>query len=203
MKNLNLTIVFLIAISFISCSKDDNAQNEDYYIKGKVDGTSFDMGFSLDDEDPEYYFSSGFSGSIGGPSGCVLTYNPGIEPNWDESLPMLYFELNKFYSGGSSSESEGAVFNDLFPIGTHQLNDNAHGVNIIYVPHSDEDLVYVSNIGTQNNASFKITSSTEMNDENWNLYYQEISGTFNARLYNEEDLNDYIDITDGKFKIIV
>jgi len=203
MKKLTF-FTFIFSIFLLSgCQEDDSNQNFDYFISGKINGDSFNFGLNLNDEYADYVVVDSYYGG-GSPNGCDITYAPGIYPSYDESLAEFDIEFNNFYIGNCDDE-QTSLNSDTFAVGTYQIGGTAGKVNLIYLPNADEDVVYLSDIGAQSNASFKITSSRQVNQMifQYVYYMQEIEGTFSARLYNSDDVSDYIDVTNGKFRLLV
>ncbi len=90
------------------------------------------------------------------------------------------------------------------------INDEESGImkqiGISYSPIATEDEHYTSYNGDQSNSTFKITASQENNDYllgNLITVKQIIEGDFSVKLYKEGSNSEFVEITDGKFKITI
>jgi hypothetical protein len=207
MKKLLFLKLSMIALILVSCNEEDtpsSGSSYEYYMYADLNGETIDIGLNLSDTAPDYLIGGSYSPGYYSDH-CTMTYGPGIEPNLDWTNPMFYIEMNSFYYGENCDDEPESVNTTTFAVGSYPYSNDAGGVSIVYVPNSDEELYYSSEYGAQSSASFTITSSVEKNQSFFNyIYYnQEIEGTFSCRLYNPDDVSDYIDVTNGKYKLIV
>ena len=217
MKNRIIqSIAFLlIFISLASCSNNDvqdvvDQINEDeylWYFSGKLNGESFIYGQKANETTVTYELS--YSNTL--PSTCLyssdngFTYNTGIYPSFDDTLPTMDIEFIRMHVCSDGEQNE--VFNEAFNEGAYSFAENnqdiqanARKIGIYYSSSANASSSYNTYQGNQAESTFKITSSLPYVD-----YYlsRELIGEFSATLYNENDPSDSIVITDGRFKIIV
>lgn len=216
---LNQITLLLSVLLFISCSSNEEdpintVKNADYlwYFSGKIDGVPFLYGQKADVS--EYIYGIAVSNTL--PSTCAyseengFSFNSGIYPNFDESLPTMDIEFIRMHLC-SSDLYTSEVFNDLFPVKEYNFamnyndeNINAGKVGMYYSPSANSDLIYTTYNENTSENYFEITKSTANN-----IYYldqiytagQTIEGNFAIKLYNENDSSDVIEITEGKFKM--
>lgn len=214
MKNLIKNFTILITIfSLVSCNNNDNlADNNSEYLwffSGKLNGESFIYGQKKGEATATYLMS--YTNTL--PSTCInsidngFSYNAGIYPSFNESLPTMDIEFIKLHLC-SNSLSQVQIFNDLFPVkeysyspNDNDTDENAKKVGIYYSPNANSDISFTSYNGEQSNSFFEITKST--NTSISSIPQQTIEGNFNVTLYNVNNLTDKINITEGKFKIVM
>ncbi len=199
----------LIGLMILSCSDDDantpvivdpylDANNIAYYINAKVDGVPFSSAQIITGVQTTYGSSMSYSGLCGG----SMNYGPSLYPQWDESLPSMGVDfVNLLGNAGLGCSDELTNFETLLSPGSfnYTLNSNTYGVNINY---SKGNLVnkFYDSYGTQDgNAVFTITSVTPKTCGFKKCV--DIEGTFSARIYNQVDDTDFIDVTEGIFKL--
>jgi hypothetical protein len=213
-ENLTKSIIILIMAIFISnCSSNEEITNNDseylYFFSGKINGESFIYGQKKGETTATYLMS--YSNTQ--PSTCIysadngFSYNGGIYPSFDESLPTMDLEFIRLHLC-SNNLSQSEIFNDSFPAkeysyatDDYDTDINAKKIGIYYSPSADSDITFTSYNGNQNNSFFEITNS--QNTGTNSLLHQTIEGNFNVVLYNTDNLSDKINITDGKFKIVM
>ncbi|WP_298348203.1 hypothetical protein [uncultured Dokdonia sp.] len=230
MKKFQLFLVSILCSLFLNCSTDDTDSTENqmvdsseylYFVSGKINGESFVYGLRNDATSLDYQIISRIplEGAVCATSqdqglDYKVTYGSSIYPNFDneDSQPSLGFNFVRFYRC-SSEESSSQAFNSLFPTGNYEyaLDDNSSGtmgqIGIDYSPIASDVSTYYESYGANDASnSFTITSTASNNDSLLGTLVnvrQIIEGTFTVRLYNVNDASDFVDITDGQFKITV
>lgn len=213
------SVILLIALQFTACSDSSedgggsevNSSEYLWYFSGKIDGVPFVYGQREDLTGDNYFLSN--SNTL--PSTCAyssdngFTYNTGIYPSFDESLPTMDLEFVRMHICSSGS-SQSEVFNDLFPVKEYTLaesdediDENAGKVGAYYSPSASGVDYYNTYGGSQAGSYFEITSSVPYNETfaGYTFVSQEIEGNFSLTLYNQNDPSDTVEITEGKFKI--
>jgi hypothetical protein len=200
----------LLLILFYSCESDNsnddqNNKNYEIFISALVDGKAFESGVeagATSNNDP-YGSVQSYQTRNNGASCIDINYGPGLYPYGDESLGNMGIGFISFLSNsGLTCADELDNFNTLFPINSYNyvIDEYGYGVSVDYSPENSSDF-YLSYGSQDSSASFKIT-----NVEDLTCGFSKclnISGTFSCRLYNEDDANDFIDITNGKFKLLI
>lgn len=212
-----LLLSILISLSF-SCSEDDDSSEQPitvssdiYYVSGKINGEAFL--FSMDINDPFANYTVGPYGRsfYSEDYGCSYSYDTGISPTYEESLSSLYLNFNYFFidTACELQEYELTNFNEIFASQTVNYATDEYrssGISFEYSPITKEALYYVTKEGDQLSSSFIIEESitnpplTFFNQFNAS---QTITGTFNCTLYNPDDLTDTVEITEGKYRLVV
>ncbi len=218
-KNITFNQIAILLLSltlFISCgsNEEDPLDNDTYlwYFSGKLNGEPFIYGQKNDISNQTYFVAT--SNTL--PSTCAyssengFSFNSGIYPNFDESLPTMDIEFNRMHLC-SSDLSTIEVFNNLFPVKEYEfsINDddkdaNAGKVGMYYSPSADSYDYYTTYYDNTSENYFEITKSTENNIYFGTEIYsagQTIEGNFSIKLYNVNDPTDFVEITDGKFKM--
>jgi hypothetical protein len=206
--------LLLLALPFLmlSCSSDDdntyyppanNPSGDSYaYMRGNKDGSAFNYTFNLNDASSPIMYGPITSISQLG-FDRWFSYGGQFAPSFmaDENI---YVSFENVYMG--SYEDETNQFYDAFdPIPTNYLtyeqNNDQHlkGVSVGY--QQEDGVYYYSDYGSQTGSTFTITSSSE--GEELGVKIKTIVGTFNCKLYNQDDVADVINITNGTFKVVV
>ena len=218
-KNLKFLSLCLISlIVFNGCSSDDsssedsgpgsfNADDYQYFVKGKLNGEDFLYGLRTDATSIEYSNFGGFSGSCNPDNEdfAGINFSSSIEAIDDTSLPFVGFSFVRFYLC-SNPQTSHEVFNDLFPVSNYAIAtnfDTVYGttgaIGISYV--TANNIPYSSSVdGVTPNSSFIITRSEPLNGL---FSTQNIEGEFSGTLYNINDNSDVIELTEGSFKMSV
>lgn len=206
----------------VSCN-DTNEDNESttsfnpddylYYITGKINGETFILGQRTNATTLDYS-QPGFGNSITTP--CTnpmsgLNYKAGVYPSLEnEARPDLYFDFVRFYMCDPNfNNNPSGTFNDSFPIRNYEtatsnsrISGTTGAVSLFYAPDATDNLqLYNSLNEDQSGNFFEITSST--NNNTFAQRIQTIEGVFSFKVYNENDSSDFIEITDGEFKLDV
>lgn len=207
-KSILALIAFTLVLNFTSCSNeekvssDESLEKYEFYITGKVNGDQFLFGFDEDAAESDYLVGIGFIGESG-TNPCIYSYQASLDTNLDDSLPSGNFVFKRFYDGNCNDEL--IVFNSLFAIGRVNFTGNDQEKGIIYEFQDGMGNFYSTKFGEQTNSNFSITESVEANKLLIGDVYsfnQKISGTFSCKLYNESNLEDVLEITDGKFTVL-
>jgi hypothetical protein len=222
-KNVTKILLLCIAMICVSCSSDDNNNdnpsatfNPDeylYYISGKINGEPFIFGQRIDatalDYSEPFYGNDISTPCAFNPNNGGLNYLAGVYPNLEnEARPSMYFEFVRFYLCDPNFDNNpGETFNDVFPVRSYDvatsnsdLNGTTGAVCLSYNANSaDNSLLYNSLNPDQTGNSFEITSSTDTSSVF--LRRQTVEGNFSFKVYNEEDSSDVVEITEGQFKI--
>lgn len=213
----SLTLLFM-AILVLGCNNDKDNENEElmmsdtefsYHFSGKLNGKDFVYGQPSESTTQIYFISS----TIGPITQCIdseesgITYNSGIYPSFDESLPTLDLEFVRMYLC-SDSLTEKEAFNNHFKVknyllakSNNRITGTTGGVGVYYSKNASQGPFYSSYGGDQSTSSFTITSSKEFNT--FSSIGQLIEGVFTVKLYNISDPNDVVEIKDGSFKMIL
>ncbi len=226
-KKRHLLVLLVLTGLGISCSSDDSESNENtavdsseylYFISGKINGESFFYGQRIDDTVLNSQTISNIplesatcAYSLDQGLDYKVSYGSSIYPNFDneDTQPQIGLELIRFYRC-SNPLSSTEVFNDMFSVGSYDfaMDDESSGtmrqVGINYSPIASGDTYYQSYGATDASNSFTITNSVEANTYllgNLITQSQLIEGEFSAKLYNEDDSADTVEITEGQFKI--
>ena len=230
MKHARTIFLTLVVTTLISCSSSSDSETNpeanfdsaDYYyfISGKMNGESFLFGQRIDDTVLNYQlvFESPLEGAT-----CAYSQDQGLDykisyltsvyPDFDneDSQPSMGIDFVRFYRC-SDTQSSTEVFNDLFGIGDYEYaSDNSESgtmkqIGITYSPIATGDPYYESYGTIASSNSFKITATEEYNDYISGVLVaqnQLVEGEFTAKLYHADNSSDVIEITEGRFKIIV
>ena len=204
-------LLFALPLLMLGCRSDDSKLKGDgdtsgvAYIRGKMNGTSFDYTFNNTADDTFLYNAgSGFAGEgfdrwyyYGGD---LSSFTP------PEFNPAFYISWNNvfFGEGGDESGETAAFYNSVQALPSNFLTseqDNAHmpGVDIDYVNASG--VSYSSKDGSQAGSTISIAGSSVATVNG--LQTKTVWGTFNCKLYNYLDTTDVITVTNGSFKLIL
>jgi len=212
-NQIGILLGFLL---FISCgSNEENPINNDsylWYFSGNIDGVPFIYGQKSDLSSLTYTVAT--SNTL--PSTCAysadngFSFNSGIYPNSDESLPTMDIEFLRMHLC-SNDLSTTETFNSLFPTkeysfaeNDNDVDENAGKVGMYYSVSANSDDYYTTYYDTTSENYFEVTKSTENNIYFGNDIYtagQTLEGNFAIKLYNVNDPTDFVEITDGKFKM--
>ena len=223
-KKRQLLVLIILTSIGLGCSSDDSESNQNmdidnseylYFISGKINGESFLYGQRSDDTSLNYQIVSsipleGAACAYSSDQGLdyKISYGSSIYPNFDneDSQPRIGINLIRFYRC-SDSQSSTEVFNDMFSVGNYEYsidNDDSgimRQIGIDYSPIASSSDEYYESYGTiESSNSFAITDSQENNSFSQS---QLIEGEFSAKLYNVNDSSDFVEITEGRFKITI
>ncbi|WP_411768569.1 hypothetical protein [Winogradskyella sp. A3E31] len=222
-------MLLIIAVIGFGCSNDDSEPNPNtnfnssdylYFVSGKLNGDDFIYGQRIDDTTFNYQIISNIplesaTCSFSADQGLdyKLSYGSSIYPGFEneDSQPLIGINFIRFYRC-SDTESSTDVFNSLFPVDDYDyaVDDNDGGtmgqIGIEYAPIANGDNYYESYGTIASSNTFKITDSQENNSfllGDLVTQSQLIEGEFSVTLFNNDDSSDVIEITEGRFKIIV
>lgn len=218
MKRLKTySIIFLLLTVLLSCNEDDDTvpnddmgnQNDpgntnfDFFINFTANGEAISYGYSESNPDFTFLPAMSYSEFFEGTS-CFRTCDSGIISGGSDVIPQAGISFYRFLDALCAS-SDPSVFNSLFSTGQYNYAATAeeNGIGFNYATNTPEEAFYLSIGGDQTGSNFSITSSTEDNisSPTGTLYTQIVTGTFNCTLYNEDDVNDTIEITAGSFRL--
>jgi hypothetical protein len=202
--------LFLLALPFIlfSCSSDDDAEiiiptspqgNAVAYFRGNVDGVATDYTYNYNAGSAAYGYSNSAEGF---PGENWYSYGGFIgTPDYSKGVTIY---CDNMYFGGSQGESED-FYNTFETVPTNYLTNaqiDAHvkGIEIEYQKNGDG---YRSSNGSQTGSTFVVTSVSEGIEEGGTEKIKTIIGTFNCKVYNDDNVADAVTITNGSFKVIL
>jgi hypothetical protein len=204
-------LLIICAISIVACSSSDDSDNNDsgnndlsFYINAKVNGTNFNSGIPVDLSIPTDYGSSNSYQPIYNGAQCVnMNYEPSLYPFFDETKPGMSVGFIGFIGNANLTCAEELDnFDTLFQPDSYGYTDSAYsyGVKVSYATTGDANQVYYTSYGAQDNDASFIITDVEPVDCGFNECVI-VSGTFSCRVYNEQDATDFLDITNGEFKL--
>ncbi|WMI69924.1 hypothetical protein [Mangrovimonas sp. YM274] len=226
MKRKQLLMLFTCVSAFLGCSNDNDSENNQnsnfdssdyyYFISGKINGEPFLYGQSMDDNTLKYQEVSEIPLEA---ATCAygidpkLSYSTAMFPNFDneDTDPQMGISFIRFYQC-SNPQTSTEVFNDLFAIGNYEYSENdlSSGtmmqIGVDYLPIAMGDVHYESYGEIDPNNTFSITSTEAQNQYLLGTLVSQkqlVEGEFSAKLYNTEDSSDFIEITEGRFKLSV
>lgn len=208
--------LFLCAFAALlfSCSSDDSSSNNGgnnndngvAYIKGKMDNVAFDYTFNNTANDTFLYnAATGFSGEgfdrwyyYGG---SMMTFTPPVfTPSFTIAWNNMYFGID------GDEEGEAAAFYDTVgDLPSNFLNydqDDAHNPGLEITYEAQDGTFYSSKGGSQTGSTLSVSNYTQGTTGN-GAKTMTVKGTFSCKLYNDENPNDVIEVTNGKFKMIL
>lgn len=201
-------------MSLVACSSSDDSGdgasgNSDlaFYINAVVDGSQFNSGIPIDiSVATDYGASNSWQPRYNNDGQCIdMNYEPSLYPFFNESRPGMSVGFIGFLGNSNlTCSDELENFDTLFPTASYSYapDEYNYGVKVSYATSGDDSQVYYTSYGSQsNNASFNIT-----NIEPIDCGFNEcviVTGTFSCRVYNEQDATDFLDITNGEFKVSI
>ncbi|WP_299311251.1 hypothetical protein [uncultured Aquimarina sp.] len=205
-----LLVLLLVSVFTVGCSSDDgdvgSGSSFDFFIAADLDGVGFDAGVNEGSTTiPTYTLASGGIDIIGN-SNCIYSYDAGFTAINDAVLPSSYFNFDSYYNGSCGSDAELSVFKELFVTGNESYIDNSSsskGVEYLYVLNGTD---YSTKYGDQTGSSFTITSielKQELIAGDLYRFFHVAEGVFNCKVYSSSDPSDMLEITNGRFKIII
>ncbi|RZJ69985.1 hypothetical protein [Flavobacterium sp.] len=207
-------LMLACAAFFFSCSSNDdessngggggNNNNTVAYIQGKMDGTAFDYTFNNTATDTYLYNPiSGFSG-LGFDrwyyyGGMTTAFNSSFTPSFTIAWNNMYFG-----EGGDESGETAAFHTTVGTLPSNfltQAQDDNHmpGIEIGYEAANGN--YYSSKEGIQTGSALSVSNYSPGTTAGTKT--MTVTGTFSCKLYNDEDPTDVIDVTNGKFKLIL
>lgn len=206
--------LLFVALPFLllSCSSDNDntyvppietpSGNAYSYMRGTMNGTPFDYTYKLNNPNSDIAYGAmvnisqlGFDRwfSYGG------QFSPEIM-----SDERIYISFANVFSG--SYEEESVEFHNAFEtIATNYLDYNEDnvlhykGIDVGY--QASEGVYYYSTGGSQTGSTFTITDTSEGTEGG--LKTKTVVGTFNCKLYNQDNAADVKTITNGTFKVVL
>ena len=206
-------LLLVCTIAMVSCSSsDDSGGGSDnsglaFYINADIDGDGFNSGIPTDiTVSTDYGASNSWQPRYNNDGQCIdMNYEPSLYPFFDESKPGMSVGFIGFLGNANlTCSDELDNFDTLFPTGSYSFAPDAYnyGVKVSYATSGDASQVYYTSYGSQDGgASFSIT-----NVEPVDCGFKEcviVTGTFSCRVYNEQDATDFLDITNGEFKLTI
>lgn len=206
-------ILLVLTIAMVSCSSSDDSDGDSgnsdlaFYINANINGTEFNSGVPTDiTVSTDYGASNSWQPRYNNDGQCIdMVYEPSLYPFFDESKPGMSVGFVGFISNANlTCSDELDNFDTLFQTTSYSYapDEYNYGVKVSYATSNDDSQVYYTSYGSQNsNASFNIT-----NVEPVDCGFKEcviVTGTFSCRVYNEQDVTDFLDLTDGEFKLTV
>ena len=206
-------LLLFCAVLTFSCSSDDDSNggtdtsNFAFYINASIGGIALNTGIPTDvSVYTDYGASNSYQPQYHNNGGCVnINYEPSLYPTFNDNSPYMGVGFIGFIeNAGLTCSDELDNFDTLFPVGTYSYASGAYayGAKVNYATTGNASQVYYNSYGAQDaNASFSITSV-----EPFDCGFSKcviISGTFSCRVYNEQDATDFIDITNGAFKLSI
>jgi len=140
---------------------------------------------------------------------CDYLYRTGFEANINQSLPSGEFEFYNVFNSNCDNEKEIEAFKSLlftpksysYDIGSEDLV-----IKFGFSPNTNQDKYFITSNGDQTGSSFTITSSKfnkPLTFFNQFEVSRTIEGSFNCKLYNEQDNTEKLELTEGKFRLVV
>lgn len=209
MSYFKQTLFFFILFVFVSCSKDSDTlvdipqPSTDFYafINARVSGTQINTEIPSTGI-PNYQATIGYLQKDDVSGNCEnYNYNAGVSPISNSGLPSFKVGFIGFLDETiQSCSDELSVFETLFEVDSYDYALTAQG-NGVNIKHTNTNTTY-SSFGMQDaSANFNITG-IEIKDCGVKKCINVI-GTFNVRLYDVNDPNEFIDVTEGRFKVRV
>ncbi len=212
------TILILIVLGFISCTREIVSYNDslittfdvegetntiqDLHIAAKMNGVDLLIKEELiqfgDQVRLGYASAQGYQ-TITGENQNRLNYSPSLYHLGDDKSPSMGIRLIGFVN----NPTETTVMTDLFHSGILPLSKDDYelGAAITYTIRGENDIVYTSMGAQSDTAIFKITAVEPSEYCDNGHICQILRGNFTCRLYNQKDSSDYIDVTNGVFKL--
>jgi len=183
----------------LSCEKEEVDSNEIpsnvvAYFRGEVDGDPVKIDVTTTNINDTFL---GSGGSFDYPT-CYLDYGCSVGSIL-ETPPIFGFNLNNFFEGPCDDEVE--LFPTLFQLGDVAFDDDDYqntekSVSLYYQTENGNEY---SSIGDQSGSTFAITNVSELSSPYG--IYQSIEASFTVKLYNDEDVTDIIEISNGTFNL--
>ncbi|WP_442266786.1 hypothetical protein ACSIGC_03550 [Tenacibaculum sp. ZS6-P6] len=218
-KNLTHFLSLLLCITLLSCSSEEendgvNSDSYLWFISGEINGEPFVYGQELSNTTQTYDIVRTNTSS----STCAysedngFSYDFSLYPFHNESLPTVGFEFNRMHICRNTN-SQNEIFNSLFPKKEYDFAEdnrdedkNGGKVGVYYLPSANSDAaVYTTYNSDLSNNYFEITKSEGINQSagSFAVVRQNVEGVFSVTLYNENDPNDKVVITNGRFKLVL
>ncbi|MGJ8593744.1 MAG: hypothetical protein ACSHXF_14430 [Aquaticitalea sp.] len=214
----------LLVLLVVACdSSDDNNPSQElplgdylYVISGKINGEAFVYGQLADATELDYTLVHSGASTVTCayyPDTGGVNYFSGVHPNFDDdSRPSMGIEFVRFFLCTEQEDhNQSEVFNDRFPMGDYEFSadgEDAYGptgqIGMQFSANASEGPFYNS-YGDQTGSYFNVTSTTPSNSYILDVQVgsaQIVEGEFAVKLYNGENSDDVINITDGYFKVI-
>lgn len=204
--------LFLLALPFILFSCSSNDDNTYYpppagptgdaysYLRGEIDGASFNYTYNVNDitGTTAYGPTTSISGvspdqwfSYGGMFSPITNFDKFIYVSFANIFQGSYTdETAQFYTAFASVPSNYLTF--------AQDGDHNRGVDIGY--QISNNLNYTTLAGPQTGSTFIVISSSEGIEGGHKT--KTVTGTFSCKLYNQDDVTDVLNVTNGSFKVV-
>ena len=213
MSNYNQIVFILFFFIFYSCSSDSDSLVEEpkplpdffAFINAEVNGDQIETAIPSTGI-VEYKATISYLQHDDGNGNCVnYNYKTGLEPISNNSLPYFNVSFNKFLDETiQDCMTEIDDFETLFQSTSYSyaLTAQDYGVNIRYSFVENGITKVYSSYGTQSTLSEFIITNFEIKDCTPKKCLN-VFGTFSGRLYNVIDESEFIDVTNGDFKVRV
>ncbi len=214
-KLTNMKKLFLIAIAAMtfSCSSDDSPSTniaEDTpigyaFIRGKMN--NFDFDYTVNNTATDVFVYNSMGGYSGQDlkkwyhyGGSLINFNP---PSFAPELSIAWEHV--FYSSGLGADMENEQFyNSVSNLPTAFLTDNQQGEHVPGISINFKDAQgknYSTIYGNQIGSAVTINGSSET--VVMGIKMKTVWGTFSCKMYNNDNLSDIKQITNGTFKLVL
>lgn len=202
-------LFFFVGLALISCSNDESNDNSGEttnsvaFFKANVGGQT--LNYIQDNSNNPAYFNEiniGYNGQ-----GFEKSYYYGANMVTLSSVdyyPSLDLTMHNMYQSNNEAD-ETTNFNNSFAVKPTTFISYAQdgnwikGVSVTYIKANGDR--YSTLAGSQPNSSIMYNTGIASTSQ-FGLQRQTITGTVTCRLYNENDVNDVLELTNGSFKLI-
>jgi|GEM_PF-5688138 len=203
-------IVIALSMVLFSCSNNDdqptneqqNLNNSIAYFEFKLNNTPF-LYQQENFTNPSFFNEYNHSYSIFlDPYYRVYSYSSTLYKFNYETTESISLDFHNLFGSSSSIEETNSFYTifDNKPNNFLTYNDNSNNMGVS-VGFSDIDgNYYTSQNGEQSNSMINYTSTTQSELNGYKRVI--ITGTINCVLYNSNDSNQTLNLTNGKFKLI-
>ncbi|MVO09845.1 hypothetical protein GOQ30_11805 [Flavobacterium sp. TP390] len=202
-------LLFLFVSSILlSCSNDSNdnsgeTTNSVAFFKATVGSTT--LNYIQDNSSNPSYYNQPYVGYSGISSNRSYYYAAAMVPfSGFDDFPSLELTMHNMYQSDDEA-SETVNFNTTFAVKpvnfiTYEQDNNlVKGVSVTY-KNANGDL-YTTLAGSQDNSAIMYNTGVAGTND-FGFQTQTITGSVNCKLYNENDVNDVIVLTNGTFKLV-
>jgi hypothetical protein len=206
---------FLSIITLFSCNKENSSPNtntsntsnnnsinidtNNYYLVANIDGNSYGCEVKQNTVDWNISQSNAKSGdgdnlnlALGGGITNAVLIGDSIDIKSVLNINFNYSNLDQ-----KSYNTSDDIFITLINKGEYLFTNNR--VNVSYSINNGTEY-WLSELGDQTGSKITVTSK-KINSNNYNETTMDIQGTFNCKLYSQNNPTKYITITNGKFKL--
>lgn len=216
-RHIKITFKILLSLLILSCSDDDKentsssteSSNKIFFISGEIDGVPFRHESNLDASESDFLFGGNTQNFFSTETEtCRYTYKTGFDANINQSLPSGEFIFSNLLENDTCDPSiELETFkNNFFIVDSYTFGNENSGLSFNYIPVTNNDKYFNTYSGNQSTNNFQITKST-LNEPNtfFNIFEftKTIEGNFSCKLYNPNDNSEVLNLTKGKFRLVV